>query len=132
MVVGLVPAQFASQRPDRRVGHGVRDLVLDLRYNGGGLVGVAQHLASLIAGVRTNGQVFAEYFHNDKNATRNRVLRFEPKPHALGLERLVVITTGASASASELVINALKPFIPVVVIGSRTYGKPVGQYQVNF
>lgn len=111
---------------------GVRDLVLDLRYNGGGLVGVAQHLASLIGGARTDGHVFAEYFHNDRNAALNRVMRFEPKPHALGLERLIVITTGASASASELLINALKPFIPVFVIGSRTYGKPVGQYQINF
>jgi C-terminal processing protease CtpA/Prc len=43
-----------------------------------------------------------------------------------------VITTRASASASELVINALKPFIPVVIVGSRTYGKPVGQYQISF
>ena len=111
---------------------GIRELVLDVRYNGGGLVGVAQHLASLIGGGRTEGQVFAEYFHNDKNAALNRITRFEPKPHALGLERVVVITTGASASASELVINALKPFIPVVVVGSRTYGKPVGQYAIDF
>ena len=111
---------------------GVRDLVLDVRYNGGGLVGVAEHLASLIGGAKTDGQVFAEYFHNDKNAALNRVTRFAPKAHALGLERLVVITTRASASASELVINALRPFIPVFVIGSRTFGKPVGQYQINF
>jgi carboxyl-terminal processing protease len=111
---------------------GVRDLVLDLRYNGGGLVGVAQHLASLIGSPRTDGQVFAEYFHNDKNVARNHVMRFETRSHALGLERLMVITTRASASASELVINALKPFLPVFVIGSRTFGKPVGQYQVNF
>jgi carboxyl-terminal processing protease len=111
---------------------GIRDLVLDLRYNGGGLVGVAQHLASLVGGARTEGQVFAEYFHNDKNASLNRVTRFEPKSHALRLDRLIVITTRASASASELVINALKPFIPVFVVGSRTYGKPVGQYQITF
>ena len=110
----------------------VKELVLDLRYNGGGLVGVAQHLASMIGGVRTDGQVFAEYFHNDKNASRNRVTRFEPKPNALNLNRLVVITTGASASASELVINALRPFLPVLVIGSRTFGKPVGQYVIDF
>jgi C-terminal processing protease CtpA/Prc len=111
---------------------GVRDLVLDLRYNGGGLVGVAQHLASLIGGPRTDGQVFAEYFHNDKNTARNSVMRFDPRSHALGLERLIVITTRASASASELVINALRPFMTVFVIGSRTFGKPVGQYQINF
>ena len=111
---------------------GVRELVLDLRYNGGGLVSVAQHLASLIGGTRTNGQVLAEYFHNDKNAARNQIIRFEEKELALTLERLVVIATPGTASASELVINALRPFIPVVVIGDRTYGKPVGQYGVNF
>jgi carboxyl-terminal processing protease len=110
----------------------VNELVLDLRYNGGGLVDVAQHLASLIGGTRADGQVFAEYFHNDKNAFRNHALRFQPKPNALTLDRLVVITTRASASASELVINALKPFIPVLIIDDRTYGKPVGQYSVSF
>ena len=111
---------------------GVDDLVLDLRYNGGGLVSVAQHLASYIGGKRTDGLVFAEYFHNDKNTFRNHIIRFEPKPQALTLDRLIVVTTGGSASASELVINALRPFIPVVVIGSRTYGKPVGQYGIEF
>jgi C-terminal processing protease CtpA/Prc len=110
----------------------VDDLVLDLRYNGGGLVNVAQHLASYIGGIRTDGQVFAEYFHNDKNAFRNRILQFEPKPGRLTLDRLIVVTTRGSASASELVINALRPFMPVVVIGDTTYGKPVGQYAIGF
>jgi len=110
----------------------VDDLVLDLRYNGGGLVSVAQHLASYIGGLRTDGLVFAEYFHNDRNAYRNRILRFEAKPQNLRLNRLIVVTTRGSASASELVINALRPFMPVVVVGSTTYGKPVGQYGINF
>ena len=111
---------------------GVDEMVLDLRYNGGGLVSVAQHLASLLGGARVRGQVFAEYFHNDRNAHRNRVVRFEGASHALELDRLVVITTRSSASASELVINALRPFLPVLVVGETTYGKPVGQYGVPF
>ena len=111
---------------------GIDDLVLDMRYNGGGLVNVARHLASLIGGVRTRGQVFAQYVHNDRNIRRNQVLRFEETASGPGLERLIVITTRASASASELVINALRPFIPVVIVGDRTYGKPVGQYQIDF
>ena len=111
---------------------GVEELVLDLRYNGGGLVNVAQHLASYVGGVRTDGQVFAEYFHNDKNTFRNRIIRFENKPQRLTLDRLIVVTTRASASASELVINALRPFMPVIVIGGTTYGKPVGQYGIGF
>jgi carboxyl-terminal processing protease len=111
---------------------GATELVLDLRYNGGGLVTIAQHLASLIGGTRTDGQVFAEYFHNSRNAFRNEITRFEGKPNALPVQRLVVITTSGSASASELVINALRPFIPVITVGETTYGKPVGQYGITF
>ena len=111
---------------------GATELILDLRYNGGGLVSVAQHLASLIGGARTDGQVFAEYFHNERNAFRNEVTRFEPKDNTLSLQRLVVVTTAGSASASELVINALRPFIPVTTVGETTFGKPVGQYGVTF
>jgi C-terminal peptidase prc len=111
---------------------GVRELVLDLRYNGGGLVSVAQHLGSLLGGVRANGNVFARYVHNDRNAFRNQDLRFEEKANWLTLDRLIVVTTRSSASASELVINGLRPFMPVVLIGDTTYGKPVGQYGFNF
>lgn len=113
-------------------GEKVTELVLDLRYNGGGLVTVARHLASLIGGTRTEGQVLAEYFHNERNAFRNEVMRFEPREQALQLERLVVVTSRASASASELIVNALRPFMPVVTVGEATYGKPVGQYGINF
>jgi len=111
---------------------GVSELVLDLRYNGGGLVSVAQHLGGLIGGARTASQVFAVFFHNDKNAGRNQTLRYEDKPSALNLTRLTVITTRASASASELVINAARPFMKVMIVGDRTYGKPVGQYSYAF
>jgi C-terminal processing protease CtpA/Prc len=105
---------------------GVTELVLDLRYNGGGLVDVAVHLGSLIGGLVTRDQVFAEYRHNDRNARR------DDTPNALGLSRVIAITTRASASASELVINSLRPFVQVVIVGGRTYGKPVGQYLLSF
>jgi C-terminal processing protease CtpA/Prc len=110
----------------------VDELVLDLRYNGGGLVSVAQYLAGLIGGVRTSGEVFCEFFHNDKNTFRDQVVRFEDQPVSLDFERVTVITTRASASASELVINALRPFVKVTVVGDATYGKPVGQYGFSF
>ena len=122
---------------DRRVcgaeDRGATELVLDLRYNGGGLVDVAVHLASLIGGTRTNGQVMLNYVHNDKiGPTLNKTTRFTNPEQALNLQRLVVITTRGSASASELVINSLRPFIPVTIIGDTTYGKPVGQYGLRF
>jgi carboxyl-terminal processing protease len=111
---------------------GAKELVLDVRYNGGGLVDVAAHLGSLIGGALTNGQVFAEFRHNDRNSSHDETLRFEEAEQTLSLNRLVVIATRSSASASELIINSLRPFIPVTVIGDRTYGKPVGQYGVDF
>jgi len=112
---------------------GATELVLDLRYNGGGLVDIAVHLASLIGGTSTNGQVLLTYVHNDKvGPTLNKTTRFTNPDQALNLSRLIAITTRASASASELVINALRPYIPVTVIGDTTYGKPVGQYGFTF
>lgn len=113
---------------------GATELVLDLRYNGGGLVDVAVHLASLVGGARVSGQVMINWVHNDKVApVLNRVTRFNETPEqTLNLQRLVVITTRSSASASELIINSLRPYLPVTVIGDTTYGKPVGQYGMNF
>jgi carboxyl-terminal processing protease len=112
---------------------GATELVLDLRYNGGGLVDVAVHLASLIGGTLTAGQPFATYAHNDRNEFRNETIRFESlESPPLSLNRLIAITTRSSASASELVINSLRPFVPVVIVGDATYGKPVGQYVVEF
>ena len=112
---------------------GATELVLDLRYNGGGLVDVAVHLASLIGGTRTNGQVMLNYVHNDKiGPILNKTTRFASPEQALNLQRLVVITTRGSASASELVINSLRAYIPVTIVGDTTYGKPVGQYGLRF
>jgi carboxyl-terminal processing protease len=112
---------------------GANELVLDLRYNGGGLVDVAVHLASLIGGARTNGQVMLNYVHNDKIGPQlNKSTRFSNPEQSLSLQRLVVITSRGSASASELVINSLRAYIPVTIIGDTTYGKPVGQYGLRF
>jgi C-terminal processing protease CtpA/Prc len=127
------PSIGALNRAFRRFrAQGVVDVILDLRYNGGGLVDVSRHLASLIGGVHTNTKVFVEFFHNDKNEFRNRALRFGDPPQTADLPRLVVITTRASASASEVLINGLRSFLPVTIVGDTTFGKPVGQYGFNF
>ena len=118
---------FAALREARAT-----EVVVDLRYNGGGLVDVAVHLGSLVGGAFTEGRVFAEFRHNDRNSALDETLRFGSPAQALGLSRLVVITTRSSASASELLINSLRSHLPVVVIGDFTYGKPVGQYGFDF
>jgi len=125
--VGALTAAFAQLRAE-----GATDLVLDLRYNGGGLVSVAQHLGGLVGGTGTAGQTFVRFAHNDKNAWRDSTLLFPALTASLNLGRIVVIATRSSASASELVINSLRPFIPVTVVGDSTYGKPVGQYGFRF
>ncbi len=125
--VEALNAAFSQVRDE-----GATELVLDLRYNGGGLVDVAQHLAGLVAGPPLVGQVFVQFTHNDKQSSRDVAYRFESKPQALGVSRLVVITTRGSASASEAVVNGLRPFMDVKVVGERTFGKPVGQYGFDF
>jgi hypothetical protein len=129
----VTPSTEALNRAfDRLLADGATELVLDLRYNGGGLVNVAQHLGSLIGGQGTAGEVFVRFRHNDKKTAENSTVLFEGRPNALEVPRLVVIATGSSASASELVINSLRPFMNVTVVGARTFGKPVGQYGFDF
>jgi C-terminal processing protease CtpA/Prc len=112
-------ASFAAQ--------GASELVLDLRYNGGGDVATSRDLASLIAGSRVAGQVFASLRFNDKNQARNENYLFNATGQSIpNLARVIVIASGDTASASELVINGLKPFMDVVLIGATTYGKPYG------
>ncbi len=118
---------FASFRSQ-----GVTELILDLRYNGGGRVSVAEHLGGLIGGAGTSGRVYSNWVHNANNVSRNRTSFFPNPSQSLGLSRLIAITTESSASASELVINALRPHIPVVLVGSTTFGKPVGSYGFPF
>ena len=105
---------------------GIDHLVLDLRYNPGGSLGVALHLAGLIAGPDMEGKVFHRTVHNERYQDRNRMTRFQRHTEALGLKRVFVLTTQDTCSASEAVITGLAPHITVVTIGGTTCGKPVG------
>jgi len=102
----------------------ITDLVLDLRYNRGGRTRIARMLAALIASPGTDDQLLIEYLYNDKYQDRNFARFFEPQANGLGLSRVIILTTGSTASSSEIVINSLKPYIEVVSIGTTTVGKP--------
>ncbi|HSV87028.1 MAG TPA: S41 family peptidase [Bacteroidales bacterium] len=106
---------------------GIEELILDMRYNGGGLVIPANRLASLIAGPSFANMPFVKFEYNaNKSNEHNETVNLLSLENSLSLNRLIVITTRGTASASELVINGLRPFINVVVVGSTTYGKPMG------
>ena len=107
----------------------VNEIILDVRYNGGGLIRVANQLASHIALSHVINKTFVKYQYNDKNSFKNTTTLFSlgAGRTSLNLPRLVVLTTQSSCSSSELVINSLAPFIDVVQIGTTTCGKPVGQ-----
>jgi carboxyl-terminal processing protease len=116
-------------------GAAVDRVVIDLRYNGGGLVSVAEVLASLMAPGHV-GDVFTTYrFNSDRAAEYDQTVEFHSEAEALNLDKIVFITSEGSASASELIINGLKPYFSNVdlgLVGSPTYGKPVGQFAFDF
>lgn len=109
---------------------GVDEFILDLRYNGGGLVTSAQLLSELLAPASALGETFCDLKYNDKqNKTVN--YRLEKSDANLNLPRLFVLTSNRTASASEAVINGLKPYYEVVVLGEQTEGKNVGSITLS-
>ena len=126
---------------------GVTDLVVDLRYNGGGFIHIAAQLGYMVAGqAQSSGKVFETFVYNDKRSANNISIEFvntitglfdnrtranEPLS-ALNLRRVSVLTSGSTCSASEAFISALRGIdIDVVLVGGTTCGKPYGFAQAN-
>jgi C-terminal processing protease CtpA/Prc len=101
----------------------ITELVLDLRYNPGGFTSIARKLASQIGGPALVGETLVSYQHNNKYTNQNFERQFESVSPVLDLDRVVVLTTNDTASSSELVINALRPYMEVITIGDTTEGK---------
>ncbi len=128
---------------------GVTDLVVDLRYNGGGYVSTAEYIDNLIVPAAKNGtpmyvSTWNSNLVNDKDPLlkaafgipagyfqpQNQTVNFS-KLGSLAVNRVFFIITGRTASASELTINNLRPELDVQFVGSTSYGKPVGFIGIN-
>jgi len=120
-------AQLSTKTPE--------DFILDLRYNSGGQISSAQLLATMLAPFSALGDIFCKINYSDKKASKDYSLTLDQAymrqgvaGENLNLKRLFVITSHRTASASEAVINGLKPFLgdKLIVVGERTEGKNVG------
>ncbi|WOC40101.1 S41 family peptidase [Polaribacter sp. HL-MS24] len=116
----------------------ISDLIVDLRYNGGGSVRTATYLGAMITG-GFNGEIFSKQVWNEKVMAEfpeeDFLNRFTDKIdngvvseniNSLNLSRVYFIVSGSTASASELVINSLRSYIDVFLVGTETVGKQVG------
>jgi C-terminal processing protease CtpA/Prc len=108
---------------------GVTELILDFRYNGGGLVSVADTMGDLMGSGRV-GQVWSRTVLRPSKSAENSTRLFRGEANAIAPTKIAVISTSATASASELVTNSLIPYLNsnLALVGSNTSGKPVGQF----
>lgn len=122
--LGTTEAEINAALAGLAAAGGFDELIVDLRYNPGGLVRVARHIASVVGGAAVENQVFLRNVWNDKYAANNTTEFFDAAEEPLNMPRVFVLATGRSSSSSEIFINTLKPYIDVVVIGGATDGKP--------
>lgn len=106
---------------------GIDYIIVDLRYNGGGLISISELLGDLLGGARSNADVQSRMTFNPGHAGSNATRPFQPRAQSVSPVRIAFLTTEATASASELNVNTIRPWVETAIVGSNTYGKPVGQ-----
>ena len=111
---------------------GVTDIIVDFRYNGGGLVSTANLMGDLM-GANRAGQLFSQTRFRPNKSAEDEEHRFAPSAQSIAPTRIAFIGTASTASASELVINSMLPYLGtnMTLVGSNTYGKPVGQIALD-
>lgn len=117
-------APIAAALADFRAA-GAVELIIDLRYNGGGRISTATQLASQVVGALQSGQVFTTLTYNAAHQGSNRNFTFTQAP-APAFSRVVVLTGSRTCSASELLVNGLAPYAEVITVGGTSCGKPFG------
>ncbi len=111
---------------------GIDQLVVDMRYNGGGLISVAEMAVNLMVGAGHDGETAYRFEYNDNLSSENYSTEVNSIDHSLDLHEIVFLTSSRTRSASELVINALFPYAEVTLVGGDTGGKPVGSKGFDF
>ncbi|MBR6538466.1 MAG: peptidase S41, partial [Bacteroides sp.] len=108
----------------------VDEFILDLRYNNGGSLGCAQLLCNILAPASALDGTMGYSEYNENYKPRERSITFDSQVLQTGsnlnLKRLYVLTTNMTASSSEIIINCLRPYMEVIVVGDKTEGKNVG------
>ena len=112
---------------------GVTNVIIDFRYNGGGLVSISELIGDLLGANRSTSDVLDYTTFRPEKSAENETRFFQPKAESIAPTKLAFIGTGGTASASELTINAQIPYLHanVGLIGTNTYGKPVGQIALD-
>ena len=112
---------------------GINEVILDFRYNGGGLISTAELLGDLLGANRSSGQIFDQMTYRPEKSSSNSTHYFSPQSQAIAPLKLAFIATGTTASASELVLNGMLPYFTsnLALVGANTYGKPVGQVAID-
>lgn len=108
---------------------GITEVIVDFRYNGGGLVSIAELMGDLLGGGNV-GQVFSRTTLRASKSAENTTDLFGSQAQSIAATKIAFIGRGGTASASELVTNAFIPYLNnnMALVGANTFGKPVGQF----